>query len=101
MSKKDASQKIVPNSQILTSHDAGWKNMVFEYHRQPAYEMPVANFQQHTFVVTLNQYLIECKMDSQFESKNTQRGDFILIPANMDYWAADITDSEFIVLTIE
>jgi len=65
------------------------------------HEMPVTSFQQHTLVVPLNNYLTECKMDSQFESRNTQRGDLILIPANMDYWSADITNSEYIVLTIE
>ena len=101
--KKEGSQKVLPNPRILSSHDAGWQNMVLEYHRQPAHEMPVANFQQHALVVSVNEYFTECKMDSQFESKNTRRGDLVLIPANMDYWAADITiaNADVIVLSID
>ena len=99
--KKEGSQKVLPNPRILSSHDAGWQNMVLEYHRQPAHEMPVVSFQQHVFIVTVNQYLTELKINNQFESKSTRRGDLILVPANMDYWSADITDSEYIVLTIE
>lgn len=34
LSDKKYYQKIIPKKPILTSHDAGWQNLVFEHHHQ-------------------------------------------------------------------
>ena len=101
LNQKENYKQLVPRKQTLTSHDAGWQNIVFEYHRQPAYEMPEVQFQQHTIVVNLKNTPSEHRMDARFLAKNAQRGDILLVPAEVDFWTADRTDSEFIVLAIE
>ena len=102
VSQKESYKKLVPQKQILTSHDAGWQNIVFEHHRQPAHEMPEAQFQQHILVVNLlDSVRSELRMDNHFEAKNLQKGDLILIPAQVDYWNADLSRNEFVVLAVE
>lgn len=94
-------KKIVPQRQLLTSHEAGWQNVVFEHHRQPPHEMPEINCPQHILLIHLKEVKTELKMDNRFEVKNAQIGDILLIPADLDYWTVDRTNNEFIVLAIE
>ena len=98
---KDNYKKLVPYKQVLTSHDAGWQNIVFEHHRQPPHEMPETNYQQHVLVVNSVEALFEIKMVDRFEKINGTEGDLTLIPANVDYQSADLTENEFFVLAIE
>ncbi|MDJ0588718.1 MAG: hypothetical protein QNJ72_01815 [Pleurocapsa sp. MO_226.B13] len=90
----------VPQKPILTSHDAGWQNLVFEHHRQPPYEKPEVIFQQHVLVLSLKKISVEIKMDDHFEAVDTQMGDIVLIPKGVDHWSADRTRSEFLLLAI-
>ena len=101
LSDKEYYKKLVPCQQIITSHDAGWQNLLFEHHRQPAHEMPEYNCQQHILVTNLKEALTEFRMDGRFKRTKAQAGDTTLIPANVDYWNADLTDNEFVVLAIE
>lgn len=102
VNNKEYYKKIVPQPQVLTSHEAGWKDIVLEYHRQPAHELPeTTNFQQHILAVYLKELAAEFKMNSRYEVRNVHSGDLVIIPANMDYWNADRTDSEFVVLSVE
>lgn len=101
ISNKEEARKVAPLPPLLTSHDAGWKNMYFEHHRQPTCEIPETIFQQHLLVVYLKEVLSEFKMDDRFERKNARRGDMLIIPADINYGKADRADSEFISLCIE
>ena len=94
-------RKLVPKQQLLTSHEAGWRNMVLEHHRQPAHELPECIYQQHILVIDLATFLSEYRMDGRYDRRNTEIGDVLLIPAKADYWNADRTDSEYIVIAIE
>ena len=85
ISDREYSKNLVPQQPILTSHDAGWQNLVFEHHRQPPHEMPEIICQQHVFVVFLKKALAEFKMNDRFETKTLQPGDLILIPQGVDY----------------
>ncbi|MDJ0595354.1 MAG: AraC family transcriptional regulator [Pleurocapsa sp. MO_226.B13] len=100
ISDRENYKNLVPHQPVLTSHDAGWQNLVFEHHRQPPHEMPEANFQRHILVVFLTKALAEFKMNDRFETKTLQPGDLILIPQGVDYWSADRTKNEFLVMAI-
>lgn len=100
MFDRECYENLVPHKPVLNSLNAGWQNLVFEHHRQPAHEMPEANYQQHILVVPLNKALSEIKMNDRFETKSLQPGDLILIPQGVDYWNADRTENEFLVMAI-
>ena len=101
LSRKNSCKQIVPKRQLLTSHDAGWRNIVLEHHHQPACKIPTTNFQQHILVITLSKTIAEYKMNGCFQAQQSQVGDLVLIPAKADYWNIDRTDSEYIVIAIE
>lgn len=101
MTDKEYYKKLVPQKQVLTSHDAGWKNVVLEHHRQPADEMPEVRFQQHIILVQLSKVLCERRIGKSFKLESSQIGDTVIIPAGINHWSADRTDSEFIAIAIK
>ena len=100
LDRKQARQ-LVSKPQVITSHETGWQNMVLEHHRQPPYEMPELVCKQHILAIVLKKHSTECRIDGRYQRKNVAPGDTLLIPADVNYWSADRTDSEFIVIAIE
>ena len=100
-SNKEDAQKIVPNQQLLTSHEAGWKNLIFEHHRQPVHTMPTVCFKQHILAIQLKNIFCERKIGDFLEVEKAQIGDILIIPANAEHWCRDHQETEFIVLSIE
>ena len=98
--QKDNYQKIGCQQQTLSSHDADWRNLIFEHYCQPAGEMPEVAFKHHTIVVSLRQIVMESKMDGRWQNQTIPKGETIVIPAQLNYWSVDRTDSEFVVLSL-
>ncbi|MBE9064600.1 AraC family transcriptional regulator [cf. Phormidesmis sp. LEGE 11477] len=99
--KRKYYKNYVPQKPILTSRDAGWQNMVFEHHLQSPHELPKSIYLQHIVVTYLKDVRSEYRMDDRFENNNYQTGDSIIIPSGIDYWNAELTDTEYIVMAIE
>lgn len=76
---------------VLTSYEAGWKNLNLEYHCLPAGETPKLRFDHYLIAISLGE---SCQADLQIDGVNHGRshrhivrhGGTALVPANYENW---------------
>jgi AraC family transcriptional regulator len=103
-SQEDALEQILPRPPILSSHEAGWKGILLEYHRQPPYEIPEIYSNQHgvaIFTQAPAPMRVERTLDGCFQSEQIVEGDIVVIPANICHSACWETEGNFIFFGFE
>jgi AraC family transcriptional regulator len=78
----DALKSILPRSPILSSHEAGWKDIRFAYYRQPAHEVPECYFAQHIISIHVGSSGARLTVDGHFQNEYCANGDVGILPAN-------------------
>ena len=63
--------------------------------------MVEAKFEQHLIMLVMDECVSELKMDGRLQVNTYQKGDFILVPANINFWCADKTNVNFIALYLD
>lgn len=101
-SQPEASQQLLTQPPLLTSHSAGWEALYAEHHKQPATEIPEAEFVQHTIVLPLS-YVpdAEIRINGHLEDVELQPNELIVVPAEADYWAALHGQTEFFAIALD
>ena len=99
--QEDSTPQIVVGDRLLSSHQAGWPNIVLEYWSRAPQEVPVYSSKQHTVVIRLQtEKNTERKLDGVFRQENIQIGDLVLIPAHVEHWARFQEDAELVILSL-
>ncbi|MDJ0593309.1 MAG: AraC family transcriptional regulator [Pleurocapsa sp. MO_226.B13] len=94
--------KVVPQPRIITSHAAGWKDIVLEHFVHPPIEGPLGYAKQHYLLIHLKQESgSERKLDGKIEKEEIQVGDIVLVPALVESWAVSREDAEGITLALK
>lgn len=101
---KNAADKIVPVTPLVSSHQAGWNNIFLAYYQLPACEIPKHYLSQHTFTICSelgNPSLIECCLDDRLKRYYFQSGDIIFCPADVGKSLAWEQKNSCILLALE
>lgn len=96
--------QILPGIPLLSSHQAGWRNIFFAYYRHPACEIPVHYLRQHTLTICSEvgtPAKIECRLDNQFKRYCFGHGDIIFCPSGVSKWMAWKRENSFALLALE
>ena len=102
VTRVETSKRILPRPPILSSLRAGWENINFEYHLQPAFETPKHFTTNYALIIRMTDIFgLERKLDGRYKKENSAIGDFALIPPNVVHWAASSKQSEFLVLSLK
>ena len=88
---------------LLSSHKAGWKNIVLEHIvESPASESPEFQTAQHMLVIHLCSLTgSERKLDGHYQQENPMPGEIAIAPANIPHWTRDFQQAEAIILGLE
>ena len=100
--QEDSTPKRMVGNRLLTSHQAGWQNIVLEHWQRPAQEIPAYSAKQDAVVIHLkNKSITERKLDGILQQENNQIGDVVLVPAHVEHWASFKQDAEVVILSLE
>lgn len=84
---------LFPNAPLLTSLDAGWSGIHFEYHHQPAHDTSEHYLTMHAVSIALDTTPSERWFDGHRESEYQTRGTTAIIPAGTLHrclWEAEV-----------
>ncbi len=99
--QEDSTHQIMVGDRLLSSHQAGWQNIVLEHWSRAPQETPVYYSKQHTIVIRLKtEKNTERKLDGVFRQENIQIGDIVLIPAHVEHWARFQEDAELVIIAL-
>jgi AraC family transcriptional regulator len=90
-------------SPLITSDGVGWKDIYFEYHRQPPYETLEYSSTKHVIGINCCQHpvLIERTIDGRSQSDLLVDKEITIRPAQASHKVSWNRDDEFIVLSLE
>ncbi len=98
--QENSTHQIMVGDRLLSSHQAGWQNIVLEHWSRAPHETPVYYSKQHTIEIHLKtEKNTERKLDGVFRQENIQIGDIVLIPAHVEHWARFQEDAELLILS--
>jgi AraC family transcriptional regulator len=98
--KSDSWQQVLPLSPVLSSQQAGWKGVHFEYHRQPIHETPDYCFPVHTISIGLSYEASEFKANQRVY-RNFCPGNVAICSANESISTQAYGNAEFIVMALD
>jgi AraC family transcriptional regulator len=92
-----------PRAPLTSSKHVHWDGISLEHHRQPALEVPEHHDVKHTLGIylDLDPHQLELNLDGSLRCANCQRGDIIVMPANIPHSIAWGHEYEFMLLCIE
>ncbi|MEO0841470.1 MAG: AraC family transcriptional regulator [Cyanobacteria bacterium J06643_5] len=97
--------QLFPYEPILTSQNAGWDGVCFNYTFQPAYEVPEVStpFAHSIAIFTHRNYVIHADrtLDGRFKRDSVVAGDIVIAPVNIGQKCAWDSSGDFILLSIE
>ena len=96
----DAWQQILPLPPVLSSQQAEWKGVHFEYHRQPIHATPDYAFPVHTISIGLSYESTEFKANRRVY-KNFCPGNVAICPAHESLSTEAYGNAEFIVMSLQ
>jgi AraC family transcriptional regulator len=100
--QRDATEKILPRSPLLSSHDVGWKGIYMEYHRQPAHEVTECCFAQHIICIQVGRPGAILTVNGNFQGNYYTEGDIRILPANQYIPKTRCEgEADFIILYLE
>jgi AraC family transcriptional regulator len=95
----DAWQQILPLPPVLSSQQAGWRGVHFEYHRQPIHATPDYAFPVHTISIGLSYESTEFKANRRVY-KDFCPGNVAICPAHESLSTEAYGNAEFIVMSL-
>lgn len=99
--QQGASLTIFPNPPLLTSLDAGWNGIHFEYHRQPSHDTSEHCLTMHTISLALDAAPTERWFDGHRESEYQIKGTIAIIPAGTNHRCLWQKEVQFMFVAIE
>ena len=94
-----------PLPPILSSSKAGWSNIYFEFHRQPAGEIPQSYCHKYSLCINTktntNRGKSQRWFNDQFQNQCMAKGDFFIVPPETFYRGRWDSSIDFIVLCLE
>ena len=99
LEQSDAWQQILPLPPVLSSQQAGWKDVHFEYHRQPIHETPDYAFPVHTISIGLSYESTEFKANRRVY-KNFCPGNIAIWPAHESLSTQAYGNAEFMLMSL-
>lgn len=79
--QEGASNLLFPKPAILSSNNANWTNIHFEYHQQPGHDI-TSSHTMHVIVTALSSTTAERWIDGCFQKEFLNKGDTAVIPAS-------------------
>ena len=99
--QEDSTSKILEGDLLVSSHGAGWQNIVLEHWSRRVQETPIYSSKQHSIVIRLkNLDATERKIDGVFQQEYNRIGDIVLVPAHVEHWANFKQDAEVLVFSL-
>ena len=92
-------QQILPLPPVLSSQQAEWKGIHFEYHRQPIHATPDYAFPVHTLSIGLNYESTEFKANRRVY-KNFCSGNVAICPAHESLSTEAYGNAEFMLMSL-
>lgn len=99
LEQSDAWQQILPLPPVLSSQQAGWKGIHFEYHRQPIHVTPDYAFPVHTISIGLSYESTEFKANRRVY-KNFHSGNVAICPAHESLSTEAYGNAEFMLMSL-
>ena len=99
LERSDAWQQILPLPPVLSSQQAGWKRIHFEYHRQPIHATPDYTFPVHTISIGLSYESSEFKANRRVY-KNFCSGNIAICPAHESLSTEAYGNAEFMLMSL-
>lgn len=99
LEQSDAWQQILPLPPVLSSQQAGWKGIHFEYHRQPIHATPNYAFPVHTISIGLSYESTEFKANRRVY-KNFCSGNVAICPAHESLSTEAYGNAEFMLMSL-
>lgn len=94
-----------PLPPVLSSSQAGWKNIYLEFHRQPAGEIPQSYCQKYSLCIKTTTSTKQSRsvrwLNDQFQDKSMARGEFFIVPPETCYRGRWDSSIDFILLSLE
>jgi AraC family transcriptional regulator len=85
--KADEIAQVLPTLPVFTSHRSAWRGLEFQYHQQPAAEMPESQSSHHIIAVHHHQNPIFCeqRLDGHRQVAKVENKQITMVPANLVY----------------
>ncbi len=100
--QKGATEKLLSQRALLTSHQAGWNNIHIEYHQLPYAEVPESCHPTHTIALGLGATVRrERWVDDRYHEELLHRGSVAILPAGVVHRANVSQPLEFMLIAIE
>lgn len=101
--QQNATTKLLSAPPLLSSHSQGWENLVLEHHYAETTETPNHSFLQHIIAIRQTKRKQgERQINGIYQPQpNGNIGDIVIIPANINHWAAWNGKAEFTLLALE
>jgi AraC family transcriptional regulator len=100
----DIFSKFLPHPPLLCSQDSGWGGLHLQYHRQPAWEIPLLSSSYHLLVISNCKNAIYTEwLDSEdnYWERHIFAGDVVVIPANVQHKVHWHEESDFLLLILD
>jgi AraC family transcriptional regulator len=100
--RKSALSQLLPRQPLLSSQKLNWAGIVFEYHRQSAWETPYFSGTYHSIIVNhSHQIHMERWSDNYKLYKQFNKGDLTIFPANTQHKHSWNREWEFFLLGLD
>lgn len=101
-SQEAATSQVLSRPNLLSSRQAGWNGMYFEYHQHPNHETPEHYPNQHVVAIqNKGQVQAERRLDGRLLQEQILTGDVCLVPAHTRHWIHSTGDQELILLSFD
>ena len=99
-SQEAATSQVLSRPNLLSSHQAGWNGMYFEYHYQPSHETPEHYPTQHVVAIQAKgQLQAERRLDERLQQEQILTGDVCVVPAHTRHWIHSSGNQGLILLS--
>ena len=95
------STKVTLRVPLLSSHEAKWKGILLEHHRQPAWEIPKHSNHHHTIIVHHAKTQVERVLDQHRQIEQIIPGNIAIVPADISHQSRWNQESEVTLLMLE
>lgn len=101
-SQEVATLQVLSRPELLSSRQAGWNGMYFEYYHQPPHETPEHYPSQHVVAIqTEGQVQAERRLDGRLQQEQIVTGDVCVVPAHTHHWIHSTGDQGLILLSFD
>lgn len=95
-------QVLTPPTALISSREAAWNNLHFEYHYHLPHETPEHQPTQHVIAIQTEGHVqAERRLDGQLQCEQITPGDVCLVPAHTAHWIHSTGEQGLIFLSLD